>query len=107
MHGMIKSRAARPADKGGSKASRSRKSVRAADTAGASATFRITPRIDRALTNLVKLTGRPKSYHTRRALERYVEDTYDYLVAVGSIRKSRKIYSSGEVRTRLGLSGKA
>jgi len=105
MHGMIKARTGRAAVKG--KASRSRRTSGAATRADAPAMLRVTPRLDRALTRLVKMTGKPRSYHTRRALERYVEDTYDHLVAVESIRTSRKTYSSDEVKRRLGLTGRA
>jgi len=34
--------------------------------------LKITPRLDRALTKVVKKSGRPKYYHVRRALERYL-----------------------------------
>ena len=105
MHGMIKARTGRAAGK--SKVSRSRRPSGTATKADAPAMLRVTPRLDRALTKLVEMTGKPKTYHTRRALERYVEDTYDHLVAVESMRRSRKTYSSDEVKRRLGLTGKA
>jgi predicted DNA-binding protein len=107
MHGMIKSQSARSTGRRKGRPQPSRKPVTAANEAVGPAVARITPRLDRALSRLAKMTGKPKSYHTRRALERYVEDTYDYLIAAKAVRTSRKTYSSDEVKKRLRLSAKA
>jgi predicted DNA-binding protein len=107
MHGMIKSQSARSTGRRKGGPQRSRKSAAAANESVGSALPRITARLDRALSRLVKMTGKPKSYHMRRAIERYVEDTYDYLIAAKAVRTSRKTYSSDEAKKRLRLSAKA
>src|SRR5215216_4833164 len=72
----------------------------AATAASPPETLRISPRLDRALSRLVEKTGRPKTYHIRRALERYVEDTWDYLLAVESDKASKGTISLDELRKK-------
>ena len=67
--------------------------------------LKISARLNRALSKLEMKSGRSKHYHVRRALERYVEDTWDYLTAVESWKSSRRTYSMAEVKKRLGLDG--
>jgi predicted DNA-binding protein len=66
-------------------------------------TLKISPRLNRALTKVAAKSGKPKHYHVRRALERYVEDTWDILRADEALRSSRRTYSSAEVKKHLGL----
>lgn len=65
--------------------------------------LKITPRLDRGLTRLAAKTGKPKHYHLRRALERYIEDTWDYLEAAEALKTTRRTYSLEEVKKRLGV----
>ena len=75
-------------------------SVRKKTAAGV---VRIPVALDQRLTLLAHKTGRPKSYYARKALERFIEDTEDYLLAEASYRASRRTYSSAEVKKLLGL----
>jgi predicted DNA-binding protein len=43
------------------------------------------------------------NYHVRRALERYVEDAWDYLVTEKVTKSMRRTYSTAEVKRRLGM----
>lgn len=65
--------------------------------------LKISPRLNRALTKVAAKSGKPKHYHVRRALERYVEDTWDYLEAVDAMKTMRRTYSLAEVKKRLGM----
>jgi RHH-type rel operon transcriptional repressor/antitoxin RelB len=65
--------------------------------------LKITPRLNRGLERLAAKSGKPKTYHVRRALERYIEDTWDVLAADEALRSSRKTYSAAEVKKHLGL----
>jgi predicted DNA-binding protein len=100
MHGTI--------DKRGRKASvkpaRTRPAARREPAAGdAPLILKITPRLNRALTRVAEKSGKPKYYHVRRALERYVEDTWDVQLAEESLKSTRRTYSMEEVKKRLGL----
>jgi len=65
--------------------------------------LRIPASLDERLAELAARTGRSKTYHARRALDRYIEDTEDCLRADAAIRTSRKTYSSEEAKRLLGL----
>jgi predicted DNA-binding protein len=112
MHGMIEKRGrkgavAKPVRAQQSRAAARKPSVRSAPVAEADAplTLKITPRLNRALTKVATRTGKPKHYHVRRALERYLEDTWDYLEAEASYKATRRTYSWEEVKKRLGMEG--
>lgn len=65
--------------------------------------LKVSPRLNRALTKVAEKSGRPKHYHVRRALERYVEDAWDALRADEALKSSRRNYSQAEVKKYLGL----
>jgi RHH-type rel operon transcriptional repressor/antitoxin RelB len=55
------------------------------------------------LEKLSKTTDRNKSYIIRRAIEEFLEDEEDYLVALSRLSSTEKTYSITEVETALGL----
>ena len=56
------------------------------------------------LDRLSKVIDRPKSQLIKKALEEYLEEYEDYLVALGRLNdKNDKIISKKELRDRLGL----
>ena len=69
----------------------------------AAGVVRIPKALDARLTKLAEKTGRAKSYYARKALEQYLEDTEDYLIAIERLKKPMKRYTSAQVRAMLGL----
>lgn len=63
----------------------------------------ISGRLDAALERLAAMTGKPKSLHLRKAIEKYVEDTYDILLADKSRKESGERISLDELKKRLGM----
>lgn len=63
----------------------------------------ISGRLDAALERLAAKTGKPKSLHLRKALEKYIEDTNDVLLAEASRKEPGKRYTSDEIRKLLAL----
>lgn len=55
------------------------------------------------LENLAKTTDRNKSYIIRRAIEEFLEEEEDYLIALSRLSSNEKSYSIEEVETALGL----
>jgi RHH-type transcriptional regulator, rel operon repressor / antitoxin RelB len=66
---------------------------------------RISKTLDERLDALAAKTGRRKSYYASRAIEEYLEDREDYLLAVAAYEESkgRRRYTLDEVEKRLGL----
>jgi len=64
---------------------------------------RIPHKLEDRLNNLAKKTGRTKSYYIRKALEQFIEDTEDYLLAVATLEKKNPRVSLKEVKRKLGL----
>jgi RHH-type transcriptional regulator, rel operon repressor / antitoxin RelB len=60
--------------------------------------LKISPKLDKRLTDLAKRTHRSKSYYVREALERYIEELEDYYLAMAVKENPGKIYSVEEVR---------
>jgi RHH-type rel operon transcriptional repressor/antitoxin RelB len=69
----------------------------------AAGVVRIPKALDARLTKLAEKTGRAKSYYARKALEQYLEDTEDYLIAIERLKRPMKRYTSAQVRAMLGL----
>jgi predicted DNA-binding protein len=90
MHGVIERR-------------RNKEARSAIADADAALTLKISSRLNRALTKVATKSGKPKQYHVRRALEKYLEDTWDVLQADEALKSMRKTYSMDEVKKRLGL----
>jgi RHH-type rel operon transcriptional repressor/antitoxin RelB len=64
---------------------------------------RISVALDERLTRLAEKTGRSKTYYARKALETFLEDTEDYLLAVASYESSNKTVSLEELRKKFKL----
>ncbi|MFZ2964508.1 MAG: DUF6290 family protein [Rhodoglobus sp.] len=56
-----------------------------------------------ALQQLSEETGRSKSYYVKQALDEFLEDRADYLVALAAIERAERRYNSVDVRRKLGL----
>ena len=69
------------------------------------AVVRISKTLDERLDALAAKTGRRKSYYASKALETYLEDQEDYLLAVASYEESKgkRRYTLDELEKRLGL----
>jgi RHH-type rel operon transcriptional repressor/antitoxin RelB len=59
--------------------------------------------LEKQLEHLAAETGRSKSFYVKKALEQYLEDMYDTLLAVDSLAKSKKTYTLEQARKKLGL----
>lgn len=66
-------------------------------------TVRLPEDIDKRLSILAEQTGRPKSYYVRQAIEEFLEDQEDYLLAVQRLEKSGRRLSMDEVEKLLSL----
>lgn len=64
---------------------------------------RLTPEQETALEQLAEQTGRSKSYYVKQALDEFLEDRADYLVALAAIERGDRRLSAAEVRRELGL----
>ena len=65
---------------------------------------RIPADLTRKLNKLAKTLDRPKSYLLRKALEEYVEEQKDYLMAMNRVNdKQDRIIPEKELRKSLGL----
>jgi len=56
-----------------------------------------------ALDELSQQTGRSKSYYVKRALDEFLEDRADYLIALAVLENKEPTYSLDEARRELGL----
>jgi RHH-type transcriptional regulator, rel operon repressor / antitoxin RelB len=68
---------------------------------------RISRALDVRLDALAIKTGRRKSYYASKAIEQYLEDCEDYLLAVSAYEESKgkERYSLAEVEQQLGVEG--
>jgi RHH-type rel operon transcriptional repressor/antitoxin RelB len=64
---------------------------------------RLPEKLDHKLGQLAKKTGRSKSYYVRRALEQFLQDHEDYLIAVARLEKKKTRLSLKEMERRLEL----
>ena len=72
---------------------------------------RIPRSLDQRLARIAKRTGRAKAYYASKALERYLEDMEDHLLAAASLeemktKRKKRGCSLEEVAKRLGLTEK-
>jgi RHH-type rel operon transcriptional repressor/antitoxin RelB len=65
--------------------------------------LRLSPEIERRLTELARRTGRPKSYYARELIEGNLEDLEDRYLAEARLEKRRPPLTSRQVRRELGL----
>lgn len=64
---------------------------------------RLDPELEDRLNELAEVTGRSKSYYVRQAIEEFLEDRADYLLAVAALEKNEPTISLAELRRELGL----
>lgn len=70
-------------------------------------TIRFPEKIEQRLSQLAERTHRTKSYYIKRAVEEFLEDQEDYLLAVASyedyLQSGKKSISLEELEKKLGL----
>jgi RHH-type rel operon transcriptional repressor/antitoxin RelB len=64
---------------------------------------RLTREQESALEQLAEQTGRSKSYYVKQALDEFLEDRADYLVALAAIERDDRRLTAAEVRRELGI----
>jgi len=99
MHGMTGRQRTKPA-------ARSRKAAHAKGESArkpVTGIVRIPVALDERLARLARQTGRSKNFYARKAIERLVEDTEDYMVGAAEAKAARKTFSSDEVRSLVGV----
>ncbi len=64
---------------------------------------RLDSSIENRLTQLAHETGRSKSYYVKQAIENFLEDREDYLLALAVLEKEEPRKPVAEVRKELGL----
>ena len=66
-------------------------------------TVRLDPELEARLNELAEATGRSKSHYVRQALEEFLEDSADYLLAISLLEKNEPTIGINELRHKLGL----
>lgn len=66
-------------------------------------TVRLPDGVEMRLDRLSKETGRSKSYYVKKAIEQYIEDREDYLLAVATLEKKNPTISLEQLEKELGL----
>ena len=64
---------------------------------------RLDSEIENRLAQLAHETGRSKSYYVKQAIENFLEDREDYLLALAVLEKKEPRKTIAEVRKELGL----
>lgn len=64
---------------------------------------RLDPKMEEELNKLSKETGRSKSYYVKQAIENFLEDRADYLLALSVLEKNEPRKPMKLVREELGL----
>ncbi|MCK4541062.1 MAG: ribbon-helix-helix protein, CopG family [Spirochaetales bacterium] len=64
---------------------------------------RLDPKIEEELSRLARETGRSKSYYVKQAIENFLEERKDYLLALAVLEREEPRRSLAEVRKELGL----
>lgn len=68
--------------------------------------LRLPEEIEKRLEVLARKTGRSKSYYAKRAIEEFLEDQEDYLLALGAlerVERGERTVSLEELEKQLGL----
>ena len=65
--------------------------------------LRLPTDLEKRLDELAKKTGRSKSYYARLAIEEFLQDQEDYLLAINRLEKNLPGIPIDEVERRLGL----
>ena len=66
-------------------------------------TVRLEPELEARLNELAEVTGRSKSHYVRQALEEFLEDRADYLLAISLLERNEPTIGINELRHELGL----
>ncbi|WP_016917494.1 DUF6290 family protein [Rickettsia honei] len=66
-------------------------------------TTRISNELDIILSNVVKEIDRPKGYIIRKAIESYIEEKADLLIALSCIEKREEVISLDDIKKKYGL----
>jgi len=66
-------------------------------------TVRLEPELEARLNELAEATGRSKSHYVRQALEEFLEDRADYLLAISLLERNEPTIGINELRHELGL----
>jgi RHH-type rel operon transcriptional repressor/antitoxin RelB len=66
-------------------------------------TVRLDPELEARLNELAETTGRSKSHYVRQAIEEFLEDRADYLLAISLLEKNEPTIGIDELRRELGL----
>lgn len=64
---------------------------------------RLDSSMESQLDNLARETGRSKSYYVKQAIENFLEDREDYLLALAVLERNEPTKTLDEVRKNLGL----
>lgn len=65
--------------------------------------LRLDKETEERLENLCKETGRTKSYYAKKAIQEYLDDQEDYLLALARLEEDDELVPYEQVRHRLGL----
>jgi RHH-type rel operon transcriptional repressor/antitoxin RelB len=65
--------------------------------------LRLPADLEKRLDELARTTGRSKSYYARLAIEEFLQDQEDYLLAINRLEKDLPGIPIDEVERRLGL----
>jgi RHH-type rel operon transcriptional repressor/antitoxin RelB len=66
-------------------------------------TIRLNNDLENRLIALSQKTGRPKSYYVRQAIQAFLEEKEDYLLAISRLEKNNPRISLAELEKKLGL----
>jgi len=64
---------------------------------------RLDPKTEEKLTKLAKETGRSKSFYVKQAINEFLADREDYLLALAVLERGEPRKSLADVRRELGL----
>jgi RHH-type rel operon transcriptional repressor/antitoxin RelB len=66
-------------------------------------TIRLNYDLENRLIALSQKTGRPKSYYVRQAIQAFLEEKEEYLLAISRLEKNNPRISLAELEKKLGL----
>ena len=66
-------------------------------------TIRLNNDLENRLIALSQKTGRPKSYYVRQAIQAFLEEKEDYLLAISRLEKNNPRILLAELEKKLGL----
>ncbi|MBI3580468.1 MAG: TraY domain-containing protein [Nitrospinae bacterium] len=67
--------------------------------------LRLTKETEKRLGQLAKKTGRTKSHYAKKAIEEFLDEWEDYLIALSRMEKKHPSIPLEEIERRLGLEG--